>query len=186
MEIAEKGVFDVFFENRDSLIVDYRDGLISKKEFLKKNFNFIKKIELKPFFDVDSYEQGIFNYQYYNSIAKYYKMMASEIRGGGKNYSKKRYYAEQTNLYYHKKDNTLLKLLEHLNFKNTEAYYIEVNSPFLKDKLYEIVLKDYEFAVFHSKSKWLLMELEKAGIFKNVTRTSVIDEYINEKYWNEE
>ncbi|OHW62243.1 hypothetical protein EUAN_13130 [Andreesenia angusta] len=185
METVEKDIFDEFFENRDSLIVDYRDGVISKKEFLKKNFNYVKKSEVKPFFEINSYEKGIYNYQYYNSIAKYYKMMASEIKGGGKSYSKKRYYVEKTNQYYHKKDNTVLKLLEHLNFQNTEAYYIEVNSPFLKDKLYEIVLNDYEFAVFHSKSKWLLMELEKAKIFKNETRKSVIDEYINEKYWDE-
>lgn len=179
MNPLKEKIFEEFFKNRDELILKYSEGHITKKEFLKKNFNYMKKVDLKPFFDIDSYEKGIFNYQYYNSIAKYYKMMATSVRG---DYKKRKYYVEMTNLYYQKKDVSLLKLLEYLEFKNVEAYYIDVNSRLLQDKLYEIVLKDYEFAIFHSKSKWLQVELRKADIFKTQKRESLINEYINEKY----
>lgn len=171
-----------FFLLRDEIITEYSAGRMSKKDFLIKNYNHMKKGNLKPFFTIDSYEKGIFNYQYFNSIAKYYKMMASNIKGRSK---KKEYYIEKMTLYYQKKDFSILKLLEYLNYHNTEAYYINTDSKFLDNKLFEIVLKDYEFAIFHSKSKWLFSELKKAGIFKKEKRNSLIDEYINKKYWNE-
>ncbi len=171
-----------FFQARDKLISDYSEGKMSKQDFLKRNFNYMKKVKIKPFFTVDSYEKGIFNYQYFNSIAKYYKMMASNIRGWNR---KKSYYIEQMDFYYQKKDFSILKLLEYLEYRNAEAYYINTNSKFLDNRLYEIVLKDYEFAIFHSKSRWLFSELKKAGIFSGGKRDSLIDEYINEKYWDE-
>lgn len=181
MEKTERNnkVFEEFFKNRDFLIGEYSDGIITKKEFLKKNFKFIKKLDLKPFFDIDGYEKGIYNYQYYNSIAKYYKMMSSENKKG---FIKKKEYLELANMYYYKKDISIVKLLEYLNFKNVDSYYIEVKSNKLKDKLYEIVLKDYKYAILHSKSKWVLEVLEKNKIFSETVKKSVIDEYINESY----
>ena len=169
-----------FFEKRDGLINKYSNGELSKQDFLRSNFNHMKNSKIKPFSTIDSYEKGIFNYQYFNSIAKYYKMMASNIKGRNK---KKVYYIEQMDIYYQRKDFSILKLLNYLDFKNTEAYYINTNSKFLDNKLYEIVLKDYEFAIFHSKSRWLISELKKKGIFKDAKRNSIIDDYINEKYW---
>lgn len=94
------------------------------------------------------------------------------------------YFIEQTHLFYQKKDFSIIKLLEFLEFDNVEAYYIKMNSKSLDNKLYEIVLKDYDYAVFHSKSKWLMQDLKKAGVFKDEKKDSVIDEYINEKYWD--
>lgn len=172
-------IFNEFFRNRDFLIGEYSSGIITKKEFLKKNFKFIKKLDLKPFFEIDSYEKGIYNYQYYNSIAKYYKMMSSENKKG---FIKKKEYLDLANMYYYKKDISIVKLLEYLNFKNVDAYYIEVNSNKLRDKLYEIVLKDYKYAILHSKSKWVLEVLEKNKIFSSHVKKSLIDEYINESY----
>ncbi len=173
--------FREFIKTRDSLISDYSEGNISKQDFLKKNYNYMKKTRIKPFFEVDSFEKGIFNYQYFNSIAKYYKMMASSIKGRSR---RKMYFIEQTHLFYQKKDFSIIKLLEFLEFDNVEAYYIKMNSKSLDNKLYEIVLKDYDYAVFHSKSKWLMQDLKKAGVFKDEKKDSVIDEYINEKYWD--
>ncbi len=40
-----------------------------------------------------------------------------------------------------------------------------MESKFLEDKLYEIVLLDYKEAIFHSKSPWLLRILKEEGVF---------------------
>ncbi|HSH35002.1 DUF6648 family protein, partial [Schnuerera sp.] len=80
------------------------------------------------------------------------------------------------------KDKATLQLLRFLEFKNVEAYFIQVESKFLRDKLYEIVLLDYKEAIFHSKSIWLLGILKEEGVFIEGKKKSLIDEYINERY----
>ncbi|WP_242942447.1 DUF6648 family protein [Proteiniborus sp. DW1] len=177
-----QSIFDRFFEHRDSLIIQYKNGDITKREFLEGNFDFVQKIKLKPFSKVDSYEKGIYNYQYYNVLAKYYNMLAADIKDDinfARQYKSCRYKA---NYYYNEKDKATLQLLRFLEFKNIEAYFIKVESEYLKDKLYEIVLKDYEFAIFHSKSNWLLRILREEGVFIEKKKVSLIDGYINEKY----
>lgn len=177
-----ESIFDKFFKHRDSLIIQYKNGDITKREFLEGNFDFVQKIKLKPFSKVDSFEKGIYNYQYYNVLAKYYNMLASDIKDDpnfSKQYKSCRYKA---NYNYNEKDKATLQLLRFLKFKNVEAYFIKVESTYLKDKLYEIVLKDFEYAIFHSKSKWLLRILREEGVFKEGKKRSLIDEYINEKY----
>jgi hypothetical protein len=52
----------------------------------------------------------------------------------------------------------------------------------LAGKLYEIVLKDYEYAVLHSKSLWLLDVLKKEKVFKEKSQKSIIDYYVNQRY----
>ncbi len=181
-QFRKDGIFDKFFKHRDSLIIQYKNGDISKREFLEGNFEFVQKIRLKPFSKVDSFEKGIYNYQYYNVLAKYYNMLAADIKDDpnfARQYKSCRYKA---NYYYNEKDKATLQLLRFLEFENVEAYFIKVESIYLKDKLYEIVLKDYEYAIFHSKSKWLLKILREEGIFIEKKKTSLIDGYINEKY----
>lgn len=177
-----KGIFDTFFENRSSLIIQYANGDISKKEFLQYNFDFVQEMNIKPFTKIDSYEKGMYNYQYYNTLAKYYKMLANDIRRSGKYSKYYTYYKQMGNEYYHKKDKSTFQLLKHLGFKNVEAYFVDVASKTLKDKLYEIVLLDYKEAIFHSKSLWLLNILKKEGVFIEGRKKSLIDNYINERY----
>ncbi len=177
-----KTIFDEFFEHRDMLIVQYMNGDITKKEFLDMNYSFIQKMRVKPFQRIDSYSKGIYNYQYYNMMAKYHKMMAQEIKNKGKHPNYYRKYIEDTNYYYNEKDKTSFRLLRLIEFKNVEAYFIKIESINLKNKLYEIVLKDYEYSVLHSKSLWLLNVLKKEGVFVNKTKKSVIDYYVNERY----
>lgn len=177
-----KGIFETFFENRSSLIIQYANGDISKKEFLEYNFDFVQDMDVKPFRKIDSYEKGMYNYQYYNVLAKYYTMLAKDIRRSGKHDKYYIYYKNMGNEYYHEKDKATLQLLRFLEFKNIEAYFIQVESRFLQDKLYEIVLLDYKEAIFHSKSYWLLKILKKEGVFIEGKKKSLIDEYINERY----
>jgi S-adenosylmethionine:diacylglycerol 3-amino-3-carboxypropyl transferase len=63
-----------------------------------------------------------------------------------------------------------------------EAYFIKMESSILEGKLYEIVLKNYEYAVLHSKSIWLLDVLKKEGVFLEKKQKSVIDYYVNQRY----
>ncbi|HHV45806.1 MAG TPA: hypothetical protein GXX53_02685 [Tissierellia bacterium] len=177
-----KGLFDTFFENRSSLIIQYSNGDITKKEFLEYNFDFVQGMNLKPFTRIDSYEKGMYNYQYYNVLAKYYTMLAKDIKRSGKHSKYYAYYRKMGEEYYHLKDRATLQLLKFLEFKNVEAYFIKVESKYLKDKLYEIVLLDYKEAIFHSKSLWLLDILKKEGVFIEGKKKSLIDEYINERY----
>jgi len=72
--------------------------------------------------------------------------------------------------------------LKFLDFKGVDAYYINVNSKSLRNELYEIVLLNYDEAIFHSKSKRLLKILKDKKVFNCVLRDSLIDGYINETY----
>ncbi len=178
----KKGLFETFFENRSSLIIQYQNGDLTKREFLEYNYDIVRKSNLKPFLKVDSYEKGMYNYQYYNVLAKYYTMLAKEIKNTKKHQKYYVYYLNKGNNYYHEKDKAALDLLRFLEFKGIEAYYVKVKSRVLKDKLYEIVLLDYKEAIFHSKAQWLLDILKDEGVFIDGKKTSLIDGYINAKY----
>ncbi|KNF10158.1 hypothetical protein CLPU_1c03230 [Gottschalkia purinilytica] len=182
MGFKTASIFDTFFKHRDSLIIQYKNGDITKREFLRGNFDFVQRINLKPFSRIDSYEKGMYNYQYFNVLAKYYNMMAGELRDNPDYIDQRKDYIHKANSYYSKKDQATLQLLKFLEFKNMEAYFIKAESRYLNDKLYEIVLKDYEYAIFHSKSRWLLRVLREERVFIERKKKSLIDEYINEKY----
>lgn len=178
----KRGSFETFFDKRSSLIIQFGNGDISKKQFLEYNYDLVMNMNLKPFFKVDSYEKGMYNYQYYNVLAKYFNMMAKDIKNTRKHQRYYNYYLNKGNNYYHEKDKAALNILNYLEFQGIEAYYIKMNSKLLDDKLYEIVLLDYDEAIFHSKAIWLLDILKEKGVFIDKKRVSIIDGYINESY----
>ncbi|NLY44376.1 MAG: hypothetical protein GX053_00040 [Tissierella sp.] len=177
-----KSVFERFFDNRSSLILQFGNGDLSKREFLEQNFDLVRKSNLKPFLRVDTYEKGMFNYQYYNVLAKYYTKLAKEIKNTRKHQKYYSYYLNKGNNYYHEKDKAALSLLKFLEFRGVEAYFVKMESKFLRDKLYEIVLLDYKEAIFHSKALWLLDILREEKVFIEEKKVSLIDGYINETY----
>jgi hypothetical protein len=176
------GIFEKFFDDRSSLIVQFKTGKITKKQFLEDNYQLVQKMNLRPFLRIDNYEMGMYNYQYYNVLAKYFTSMAKEIQNTKKHQRYYNYYLNKGNNYYHEKDKAALNLLEFLEFKGIEAYYIKVASRSLNNKLYEIVLLNYKEAIFHSKSITMLKVLKEKGVFQDGQKVSVIDEYINETY----
>ncbi|SHJ34209.1 hypothetical protein SAMN02745975_01873 [Geosporobacter subterraneus DSM 17957] len=180
---VQENVFDKFFKHRESLIRQFKKGDISKREFLEEHYNFIQQLNLKPFERrIDSFEKGLYNYQYFNMLAKYCYMKAKDVKLQQKHPRLAEKFLEDSNYYYYQKDRSTMKLLEFLDFRNIEAYFVKVKSPGLKDKLFEIVLKDYENVIFHSKSTWLLERLKNEGVFLEGKKKSIIDSYINEKY----
>ena len=52
----------------------------------------------------------------------------------------------------------------------------------MKNKLFEIVLHDYENIILHSKNEDIKNKLTEEGVFRKEKMKSVIDNYINEKY----
>ncbi len=171
-----------FFKKRSSLIVQLEKNEISKKEFLECNYRLVMNMNSRPFLRIDSYEMGMYNYQYYNVLAKYFGMLAKEIKDNKRRQRYYRDYANKCNNYYHEKDKAALALLEFLEYKGVEAYYIEVNSKSLDNKLFEIVLLDYKEAIFHSKAPWFLEKLKENKVFLDKKKKSIIHEYINESY----
>ena len=79
----------------------------------------------KPYIKVDSYEKGMYNYQYYNVMAKYYRALSKDVRNTKKHSKYYNYYLNLTNKYYELKDKSVLNILRIQDFRNTKAYYIK-------------------------------------------------------------
>ncbi len=175
--------FDKFFSNRDALIDLFKKGDINKKEFIEEQYDFIVRLDLKPFVHrIDSFEKGIYNYQYYNVMAKYAHMKSKENKIIEKHPEVAERYRNKTAHFYRKKDETVLKLLRFLDYENVEAYYIKVKSLALKDRLFEIVLKDYDNTILHSINPGVREELIRENVFSLIPKKSIIEKYVNERY----
>lgn len=172
--------FEQFLLNRQILIKHYNKGDLSKSEFIEMNYNAVQSLDIKPFQKIDNVKKGIYNYQYYNVLAKYYQKKAHDLP---KNHPAREDYFSTSEGYYEKKDHSTLKLLRFLDFRDVEAYFVRVNSPNLKRKLIEIVINDYDHLILHTTSEVILNSLIRENVFSNETRDSVVDNYINKKYW---
>ncbi|ABN51325.1 MAG TPA: hypothetical protein DEF39_05470 [Hungateiclostridium thermocellum] len=171
--------FEQFLKNRESLIEQYAKGDLTKEEFIEANYRCINSLDIKPFQKIDNVKKAIYNYQYYNVLAKYYQKKAHDL---SRNHEARSDFLEQSNYYYSKKDEVTAKLLRLLDFKGIEAYFVKVKSKNLRKKLFEIVLLDYDNIILHSKSEAILNMLMKENVFINEVRNSLVDSYINQKY----
>lgn len=182
LNIPGGGMFDKFFTNREALITQFSMGDLTKREFITANYNFVMSLNDNPFNKIDCLQKGFFNYHYFNILAKYRYMEARDIkkRGGLEKYYKKA--LDEVNYYYRQKDRATIRILELIDFENIEAYYIKVRSKFLKGDLIEIVFKDFDNLILHTRNDRIKKRLDYAGAFKDENRKSVIDQYINQKY----
>lgn len=180
--VAGRNLFDDFSKMRDSLIFQYKKGDLSKKEYIRESHDLLIRLEACPFQNVDSFEKAVFNYQYYNTMAKYAKMKAEELLKKEKHRDLYRSYIDRKDRYYKQKDRMSWNAAQLIQFQDVEAYYIKVTSQFLKDNLFEIIFLQYPSVVFHSKSRWLQMKFEEEGIFDHRMKRSIIETYVNEKY----
>lgn len=167
-----------YFRYRQSLIDQYLKGDMTKREYLEKNYEAVVYGSIRPFRNIDTVEKGLFNYQYYNALAKE-KQSMSTIKD--LDYELKREYQEQSRYYYQKKDKATGVVLRLLDYRNVEAYFVKVKSKALKGKLFEIVLFEPD-VVLHSTSPLLLQRLREEEVFQETSRVSVIDEYVNHRY----
>ncbi len=189
--------FEKFLRHRQSLLYQYKMGDLTKNEFIEENFYTIESLGIKPFKRIDNIKKAIYNYQYYNVLAKFYYRQAKEFPPGSKQKSN---YLSQSNDYYFEKDNVTMTLLKLLDYKNVDAYFVKVRSKKLKNKLFEIVIHDPDALmeintlstqyggmesddlILHSKNPLILKHLQNEGVFHDEKKKSLTDSYINQKY----
>ncbi|MDY3118021.1 MAG: DUF6648 family protein [Peptoniphilus sp.] len=174
--------FQHFMERRSALIRAYERGDLNKKEFLQTNLKDVYNSNVRPFLRIDRLEKGIFNYQYYNALAKGYRMEARRLKRRQKcnrEYSRCLSLAEK---YYGKKDDTILEILEFVNYSNVYGYYVHCDGKNLQDRLFEIVFIEYPEYILHSTSKAIYQGLVKHHVFMEKKKRSKIDTYINDRY----
>lgn len=171
--------FDQFMQHRQGLIDQYVKGDLTKDEFIEENFRFINALGIKPFQKIDSVKKALYNYQYYNALAKYYQKRAHELNS---RHEARTDFLELSNYYYDRKDRVTERLLKFLDFTGIEAYYVQVKSPNLRKKLFEIRIKEYDSIILHSKNEAILTMLKNENAFRNEIRKSLVDSYINQKY----
>jgi len=176
-----------YFHYRQDLIEQYLKGDLSKNEYLLRNYEAVFSLKIKPFKNIDTIEKALFNYQYFNAIAKNVRMNApvhNPGAAGAQGLSNEG--LELANYYYRKKDAATWKILRMLDFAGVTAYFIRTYSRVLRGKLYEIVLEDMPslpgLTVLHSTDEALLNTLRAEGVFSEGVRQSVVDNYINQKY----
>jgi len=171
-------VIQKYFRHRQNLIDQYVRGDMTKSEYLEANLAAVLSLNLTPFKRIDSLDKGLYNYQYYNAMAKDARAFGQDYD----DYDMRKAQMEEANYYYREKDRATLAVLRLLEFQNVQAYFIHVKSQYLRGKLFEIVIEDYKM-ILHSRSELIQKCLREEGVFTEGTRMSLIDGYINQKYY---
>jgi len=189
--------FEQFLRHRQSLLYQYKMGDLTKNEFIEESYRTIEKLGIKPFQKVDNIKKSIYNYHYYNVLAKFYYRLSKDYPAGSRQW---RSYILQSNNYYLEKDKATMTLLKLLDYRNIDAYFVKVRSKKLKNKLFEIVIRDPDVLmeintlslrydgmeaydlVLHSKNPAILKSLRSNGVFRDEKIKSLADSYINQTY----
>ncbi|MGO3018973.1 MAG: DUF6648 family protein [Anaerococcus sp.] len=180
--ISDKKKLEKFDSWRKDTIDLLTEGSIDKNEFLDINYEYIQKLDLKPYSHIENILEGIYNYQYYNILAKRSNNKANLYLHNPK---KKKIYSRYINdreNYYCLKDYTTSSLIKLVNYQNIKSYYIKLLSKRLTGKIFEIVLLDYDKVILHSKDPRILQELKNHQVFDENIQLSKINEYVNRSY----
>ncbi len=173
--LSEKDKLTRVLQKRNALIDALDHERISKQEFLRENYALLQRMQMKPFRVIDCLQKGLYNYQYFNTMAKHtalQRMQAISER-------KRSEYGNAISNFYHLKDACILEILRLDHCEPIEAYYVETNSKSLSEQLIEIVFTSREKMIFHTVNAEVQTELERMGVFTPKTKRSLIHEYIN-------
>lgn len=189
--------FDQFLRNRQSLLIQYKMGDMTKNEFIEENFHYMESLGIQPFTRVDNVKKALYNYHYHNVNAKYWQRISNDPKNTDR---QRQAYFTKSLEHYREKDHATLALLRLIDYKGVEAYYVNVKSPLLKGKLIEIVITDpdilleinafystyhsadHDLLILHTKSLGVAEALRKNGVLREDKRQSLTDSYINQKY----
>ncbi len=164
-----------FEKVRIDLISELESGRLDKAEFLSKSLEiFGGKIYAEPDI-VSSVEEGVFYYFYFNTMAKSY-MKKSKNDSSGKN-------AYISNEYYQIKEDVLVKLIGLFEDEELSSYYVNTDSVKLKNNLVEIYVKSREKLIFHTLNPKTIGILKRRGLLEPRPKESLIESYINKKYY---
>lgn len=170
-----------FFRHRAETIAALSRGEISKRAYISENCRFLQKLH-DPFSPMETVAEAMYNYQYYNMMAKGYLMDADDCDKEERFARHKQSFLDSAHQCYKDKDKATMRLLEIHGPESVKAYYVETESDKLRGKLFEIVIEDLEDAIYHSKSFKIKAWLQSFGVFASGLQPSVLEEYINEKY----
>jgi len=169
---------DDLCEKRKALIYALEQGQLDKELFIQENFKMIRDIK-RVDMNVESLDEGIVKYHYFNTRAKMKMMDADTLEFRDPRASEK--LKQEAYSYYTKKEQITLQLLEFLKYHNITAYFINLNSRYLRGNVFEIVLGDTEYGILHSKDRKILHKLKTAGCFVETQKDSLIHTYVNTK-----
>jgi len=178
--MSENIKFKEFEKNRDNLIDKLESGEIDKTEFIVANHEFFIANNMEPYEEIVDFSEGLYNYQYYNTMAKYLKMKSKELKYKDPFVAFE--HKKEAYKYYHKKERVTRKLVDLYGDGKLEAYYIDIDSKSLQGNLFEIVFLEYDRVVLHSKDKVVYNKINSMKKFNKKYKKSVIDEYINSLY----
>lgn len=186
--------YEQFLQYRQSLLIQYRMGDLTKHEFIMESFHHLEQLDIHPFERIDNVRKAIYNYHYFNVRAKYWQRMAASTRIPEQ---ERQACHQAANEEYRMKDQATLKLLRLIAYKGVEAYPVIVRSRKLKDSLIEIVLHDPDVLleisaiqpmdaavdgddlVLHTRSALIARLLRENGVFHEQKRHSLTGSYIN-------
>ncbi|MBE0450455.1 MAG: hypothetical protein IBX70_06385 [Clostridia bacterium] len=170
----------VLVSKRLALIDQLEKGKLTKESFINENYRMLETYG-KVSFDMDTVDEGVLKYHYFNTMAK--KLMleadAIEYREPSKYFQLK----NQAYDYYVKKDRITLKLLDLVDCTAVRAYYINMNSRQLEGAIYEIDFIDYDRVILHSKDRKILHKLRSSGCFLEEKLESKVKAYVNTKVY---
>ncbi|MBN2897395.1 MAG: hypothetical protein JXO44_01375 [Clostridia bacterium] len=165
---------------RDALIDQLEAQTLSKTAFIEENYKCFVEGEKPPRTAVETVEEGIMAYHYYNTKAKQLIIEGNASCFRDPRHAKRCHDGAQEQ--YGKKDAVTTAIVALLDYKDMEAYFVNLHSEDLAQELYEIVLTTRHRVIFHSKDKRLLNRLRNHGVFSEEIQPSKIDTYVNSKY----
>lgn len=177
----DKEVLERFIAGRDRLIDCLEVGELDKSAYLEAQYQALMELGVSPRRGgLDSIEEGLFNYQYYNVLAKRERIQSKDEEFRNPEASRK--HRNQADRHYALKDRETVKIMELLNYQHVQSYFIETPARFLTGKLIEIIVDTYDRAVFHTADEGIINRLVRAGVFSEGIRPSIIQSYIESDY----
>ncbi len=165
----------IFVVRRTALIEELTEGKLNKRSFLDANYELTKR--MRPFVHPNSPEECLYNYHYYNALAKVEKTRA---RFSSRTRFVKRFEDTARN-YYCEKDKATMRMLDFFDADKVCAYPIQTSSQSLDGKLIEILFP-MPYVVFHTCDAEIRDRLQNAGVLENASKESTISSYVNALY----
>lgn len=179
---TDRDLLKMFIDERNRLIEKLDRKEIGKEEFILENMRIIDTYSMKPYPEIENSEQGLYNYHYYNILAKHHNNKAVACRNDRRGRKRRKLEFGRRDNYYREKDKVIMELLKITEDENIDAYFIDIDSKRLRNGLMEIVLKDVDKAILHSLDEDIYRYLKRRGVFREGMKRSIIHDYVNKPY----
>ncbi len=170
-----------FKEKRLNLIYALECGKMDKQSFIKANLELYGENEFDEPDEICDLDEGLFYYQYFNSLAKCHQMTYRELRYDNPFVAVK--HRELSDSFYGIKERVTYRMLRCCKNEPISAYYVKTKSKKLHQRLVEIVFTDREKIILHTLDKKVIQLLYQRGCLFAGVKPSRIAEYINAPYY---